>query len=147
MKREIQCPVCGKSFTAERSTQRFCSRACQLLAYRHQQRKHKEYTGGKIIRQFRCLECRAVIRVTSTDDKRTKFCSSHCERAYWKHSKENGVRSQAVLRTFRCRQCGSVVIVTEPKDRRLSFCCADCRIKWNSHARSMTSVGTHRRYR
>lgn len=56
----------------------------------------KQYTGGgtegplyvSVIREFTCLRCGKHVRVTDGRDCRTKFCSQHCEKLYWKHSKK-----------------------------------------------------------
>jgi uncharacterized Zn finger protein len=131
MKRQLVCPACGREFTARRVTQKYCSTACRLWAYRHRPNIHASLPAkGKILRTFRCLRCGEVVSVRSAADKRMKFCSSHCERLYWKHSKANKVKSQSVSRTFRCRQCGRLVKVTEPKDRRMAFCGNGCRERW-----------------
>lgn len=137
MKRQLVCPACGREFTARRVTQKYCSTACRLWAYRHRPNIHASLPAkGKILRTFRCLRCGEVVSVRSAADKRTKFCSSHCERLYWKHSKTKGVKSQSVSRTFHCRQCGRLVKVTEPKDRRMAFCSNGCRERWGYENRS-----------
>ena len=137
MNRPAVCPVCGKKFTAIRMTQKYCSTACRLWAYRHRPVNYEVASvNGELLRTFRCLHCGKVVSVRSSADKRTKFCSPHCERLYWKHSKTKGVKSQSVSRTFRCRQCGRLVKVTEPKDRRMAFCSNGCRERWVYENRS-----------
>ena len=120
------CDLCGRAFTAHRKTQRFCSKACRRLAYR----KHpKEEDGaGPALRTFPCARCGRLVRVTDERDQRRKFCSSHCERLYWKHSKEKA--GKEVCRTFQCRQCGKTVTVTDPRSRRRAFCSDACRLAW-----------------
>ena len=81
------CAQCGKPFTADRRNQRYCSEACRRLAYRRHPRREEDEGGGPVLRTFLCARCGRVVRVTSPDDHRKKFCSSHCERLYWKHSK------------------------------------------------------------
>ena len=131
MNRPAVCPVCGKKFTAIRMTQKYCSTACRLWAYRHRPVNYEVASvNGELLRTFRCLHCGKVVSVRSSADKRTKFCSPHCERLYWKHSKTKGVKAQSVSRTFRCRQCGKIVKVTEPKDKRMAFCSSECRERW-----------------
>ena len=86
MKREAICPVCGKHFTAGRRTQRYCSTACRKYDYRKRPREAEAVPdGAPVIRSFRCLRCGALVSVTDPSDRRKKFCSSHCERLYWKH--------------------------------------------------------------
>lgn len=131
MKRQAHCPVCGREFTANRVTQKYCSARCRLYAYRHQARTAEpELTGRTILRTFRCIRCNEQVNVTRQEDKRTKFCSSRCERLYWKHP-EN-VRSRAVQNVFQCRNCGVTVEVRDAHDRRTAFCSAACRKQWFS---------------
>ena len=118
---------------ADRSTHRYCSAVCRRYAYRH---RHEDETppsqraGGKVLRSFRCIRCGKQVVVTQGADKRRKFCSPHCERLYWKHSKN--VESQPVQHAFRCRNCGVLVEIRDAKDRRTAFCSADCRKQWFS---------------
>ncbi|MDN0045409.1 hypothetical protein QVN49_00095 [Megasphaera hexanoica] len=131
MEREAVCPVCGKTFMADRSTQRYCSAACRRYAYRHRdEAPPSQRAGGKVLRSFRCIRCGKWVVVTQGADKRRKFCSPHCERLYWKHSKN--VESQPVQHAFRCRNCGVLVEIRDAKDRRTAFCSADCRKQWFS---------------
>lgn len=89
-----------------------------------------------VIREFTCLRCGKHVRVTDDRDCRTKFCSQHCEKLYWKHSQK--VSSVVMHREFTCRECGKVVVVTEPKDRRRSFCSDECRKRWFNQRRSVS---------
>ena len=139
MEREAICPVCGKPFIADRISQKYCSAVCRRYAYRH---RHEDETppsqqaAGKTLRTFRCLRCGKLVMVKHRADKRRKFCSPHCERLYWKHSKN--VKSQTVQNTFHCRNCGVLVDIRDAKDKRTAFCSADCRKQWFS---------LHRRHR
>ena len=131
MEREAVCPVCGKTFVADRSTQRYCSAACRRYAYRHRdEAPPSQRAVGKKLRSFRCIRCGKQVVVTQGADKRRKFCSPHCERLYWKHSKN--VESQPVQHSFCCRNCGVLVEIRDAKDRRTAFCSADCRKQWFS---------------
>lgn len=133
MKRTAICPVCGKEFTAGRRTQLYCSSHCRRYAYRHRILPSPVQSGAEtILRTFRCLQCGTIVRIIQKSDKRVKFCSPHCERLYWKHSKKKHVQAMSVSRTFRCRNCGKDVVVTEAKDRRMAFCSAECRVQWFS---------------
>ena len=52
MNRLAKCPVCGKEFTADRSTQIYCSAACRRYAYRHRDdrlRDEPRRQTGKIL--------------------------------------------------------------------------------------------------
>ena len=129
MEREAICPVCGKTFTARRALQKYCSAFCRRYAYRHGcDMPPPRQAAGKRLRAFHCLRCGKLVVVTQQTDRRTKFCSTHCERLYWKHSQK--VKSQAVAHAFSCRQCGKLVAVTDAKDRRTAFCSAACRKEW-----------------
>lgn len=138
MKRKAECPVCGKEFEAGRITQKYCSAYCRRYAHRHGVNNHGRSSRKKeALRTFRCLKCGRLVRVTESTDRRTKFCSAHCERLYWKHSKN--VRSQAIRHSFHCRNCDTFVEITEPYDRRTIFCSAACRQHWFSlHRRKHT---------
>ena len=138
MNRLAKCPVCGKEFMADRSTQTYCSAACRRYAYRHRDEAPlSQRACGKTVRSFRCLRCGTLVFVRNRADKRVKFCSPRCERLYWKHSETTAC--QAVPRTFQCKQCGRTVVVAEAKDRRTSFCSADCRIQWFSAHRKRST--------
>lgn len=135
MKRKAKCPVCGAMFTAERISQKYCSALCRRYAHRYGLNDHEAAMEDKpVLRVFNCVKCDRLVRITDRSDKRTKFCSSRCERLYWKHSKK--ARSCAVDRTFYCRNCGAFVEVTGAKDRRTLFCSAECRKQWFSRSRS-----------
>ncbi|WP_317381582.1 hypothetical protein [Megasphaera stantonii] len=142
MEREAKCPVCGKIFTAHRATERYCSAACRRYAYRHRDEAppSQRASSGKTLRSFRCIRCGKLVVVTQGADKRRKFCSPHCERLYWKHSKN--VESQPVQHSFCCRNCGVLVEIRDAKDRRTAFCSADCRKQWFSLHRK--NVQTYR---
>ena len=115
MNRLAKCPVCGKEFTAHRATERYCSVICRRYAYRHRDEAppSQRASSGKTLRSFRCIRCGKQVVVTQGADKRRKFCSPHCERLYWKHSKN--VESQPVQHAFRCRNCGSSLKYGTPR--------------------------------
>ena len=134
MRRQAVCAVCGKEFIADRMTQKYCRSYCRRYAHRHGANNHRRASQAKdALRIFRCLKCGKLVRVTETTDRRVKFCSAHCERLYWKHSKK--VRSAVSQRTFPCRNCGVIVEVTDAKDRRTAFCSPSCREKWFAQRR------------
>lgn len=123
------CAVCGKEFTPVRNIQRYCSSTCRRYALHHgiNDNRVEEPAYMPTIREFTCLRCGKRVRITNSRDCRTKFCSQHCEKLYWKHP---GVKSVVVHREFTCRECGKAVVITTPKDRRRLFCCDTCRKKW-----------------
>lgn len=87
-----KCAVCGRAFYPRQSVQKYCSPECCRYANRHGGRA---FSGPPMIsdpnkpaiRQFKCKHCGEEVRVTETNDLRTKFCSQRCENLYWKHSK------------------------------------------------------------
>lgn len=139
MKRQAVCAVCGQEFIADRVTQKYCSSYCRRYAHRHGANNHVRSSRKKeALRTFRCLKCGKLVRVTEPTDRRIKFCSAHCERLYWKHSKK--VSSVVIRRSFQCRNCGTFVEITEPKDKRTIFCSQACREKWFSLHRNKNTL-------
>lgn len=139
MKRQAVCAVCGQEFIADRVTQKYCSSYCRRYAHRHGANNHVRSSRKKeALRTFRCLKCGKLVRVTEPTDRRIKFCSAHCERLYWKHSKK--VSSVVIRRAFQCRNCGTLVEITEPKDKRTTFCSQACREKWFSLHRNKNTL-------
>lgn len=117
-----KCAVCGRAFYPRQSVQKYCSPECCRYANRHGGRA---FSGPPMIsdpnkpaiRQFKCKHCGEEVRVTETNDLRTKFCSQRCENLYWKHSKRVK-RGKKETRSFRCRNCGKLVVITDSHDRR-----------------------------
>ena len=110
MKRQAVCAVCGREFTADRVTQKYCSSYCRRYAHRHGANNHVRSSRKKeALRTFRCLKCGKLVRVTEPTDRRIKFCSAHCERLYW-------------------------------KDKRTIFCSQACREKWFSLNRNKNTL-------
>lgn len=128
---EKACIVCGKPFEQKRASQKYCSATCRKRANRTDGIAPRDAwtSEGEEIRSFACVKCGTVVRVTSMDDRRTKFCSHRCERLYWKHSRF--VAPQIVRREFDCKGCGRHVIVKNARDFRYCFCSAGCRQKWH----------------
>ena len=84
------CPVCHESFEVKSTRRIYCSVRCRKLhhkeVYYDRERPIPIYeVGDKVLRTFVCRKCGLLVMVTSKTDKRTKFCSPHCERLYWKH--------------------------------------------------------------
>ena len=135
MKLQRTCVVCGAPFTADRITQKYCSPSCRRYAHRRGLNVHQTAKRGRhvVFRAFRCLKCGMLVEVIDPKDKRIKFCSAHCERLYWKHSRSSHrITPGAVQRTFTCRYCGTTVTVTKAKDKRTAFCSEACRMRWFS---------------
>lgn len=121
------CPVCGKSFIPKETGQRkYCSPECRKYANKHLTIERNE--GPRVIRTFTCRQCNKTVLVRDTKDNRYKFCCSHCEKLYWKHSDKP--KQSATKRTFICEECGKTVEVTSTLDRRRKFCSRDCALKY-----------------
>lgn len=133
----VICPICGKKFEPKRASQRFCSRICQRKAYRMQKERKPLDSCGLVLRRFTCVRCGTVVNVTDSADRRTKFCSSRCERLYWKHGKKAGAGDYP--RTFQCRQCGKLVTVASGTDHRTAFCSNECRLAWRRGGKKAVS--------
>ena len=43
---------------------------------------------GIVLREFTCAQCEKTISITNRFDKRRKFCSTVCEKRYWRHRKK-----------------------------------------------------------
>lgn len=75
------CKQCGNPFVALSVNQIYCSKSCGNK-YR---RKHSIQDNYPVI-EFNCSKCgRHVITDGTPKDKRTRFCSHECEKAYWRH--------------------------------------------------------------
>lgn len=137
-----KCAVCGRAFYPRQSVQKYCSPECCRYANRHGGRA---FSGPPMIsdpnkpaiRQFKCKHCGEEVRVTETNDLRTKFCSQRCENLYWKHSKRVK-RGKKETRSFRCRNCGKLVVITDSHDRRSVFCSKECSVDWHTHKKKRT---------
>ena len=88
------CPVCHQSFKAKRSTHIYCCSHCRkkhhkevYYNYHTHQSVEKLTINTHILRQFICKKCKNKVTVINKTDRRTVFCSPHCERLYWKHKK------------------------------------------------------------
>lgn len=89
------CPVCHRIFEARRKDQIYCTFHCR-------KKHHKEVYYSKdridltideqntngVLRRFKCKKCQKMVIVVSKMDKRKVFCSSRCEKLYWKHAKK-----------------------------------------------------------
>ena len=76
------CIIYGKPFEGC-SVKKTCSPECAKR--RKKENKSHEITTKKVIRKFYCRKCGKLVKIQSQTDKRKVFCSTHCERQYWKH--------------------------------------------------------------
>lgn len=73
------CPECGKAFTPQTVTQKYCSRACGD--------KYRYKTGGahRPSITFTCAQCGKNVVTEGGSDMRTRFCCQSCEKKFWRH--------------------------------------------------------------
>lgn len=76
-------PECNKRFTPKNLRHMYCSKACQRSHYKHSEKIRS--TAGIPLRGFQCRKCGHRVLIFDEDDRRTDFCSRHCEKLYWKH--------------------------------------------------------------
>lgn len=87
------CPVCHKTFETRSHYHIYCSVACRKqhhkAVYYDKDRPIPEPDLHKdVLRKFRCAKCKKLVVITTIKDRRRKFCSPHCEKLYWKHSRK-----------------------------------------------------------
>lgn len=125
----MRCQWCGKEFRKVKSWQSYCSDSCRIQANRHSKRKEEEVPfGALILRSFVCMYCSKMVNVTDPRDNRYRFCSSRCERLYWKHPEK---KKTTFSRVFYCQYCGQKVVTKDPQDRRRFYCSKECRLASN----------------
>lgn len=91
------CEGCGKPLSADAAPRkRFCSAECERRSYyegrRDKDHAKEEAEEGIPLREFQCEQCGHWVRVMSKSDKRFRFCSAKCEKAFWKRNKPKVVR-------------------------------------------------------
>lgn len=82
------CKDCGVKFKPTTNTQKYCSPRCRTHWGKTHPPVHTNSPFLPIVRTFLCSHCGQIVYVNDLKDKRTRFCSYHCEKLYWKHSKE-----------------------------------------------------------
>lgn len=83
--RQALCLCCGKPFRPYSSAHKFCSEKCRRKYDRTHDLPHPVPPFAPVLRSFHCRRCGALVEIRSTTDFRRVFCSSRCERLYWKH--------------------------------------------------------------
>ncbi len=88
------CPVCNSIFKTAYKHKIYCNTHCRKIhhkqIYYNKNRTIEDISNENIpiiIRQFICKKCKKEVLVKSQKDRRTVFCSPHCEKLYWKHKK------------------------------------------------------------
>ena len=77
----MKCLYCKEEFIPLTINQKYCSRICGYK-FRKNYNVEKDYPSIT----FSCAKCgRVVVTEPGTKDKRTRFCSSVCEKKYWRH--------------------------------------------------------------
>lgn len=76
-------PECNNFFTPKTLRHMYCSKVCQRRHYKHSEKPR--VTSGIPIRGFQCKKCGHRVLIFDKDDRRTDFCSRHCERLFHKH--------------------------------------------------------------
>lgn len=83
------CLYCHTSFSTQKKHQIYCCHQCQKKGYKQIYYKRKinnDIDSNKLlIRQSYCAKCHTLVLIYNIKDRRTKFCSPHCEKLYWKH--------------------------------------------------------------
>ena len=79
-----KCPECGNSFVTEIPYKIFCCKEHSDRYYHNHGKEHDFNSTSPIIRSFECRECKKIVYVTDTTDKRYVYCSQKCEKEYWR---------------------------------------------------------------
>lgn len=92
------CEYCGKPLSADAAPRKhFCSAECERRSYyegrRDKDHAKEESEEGIPLREFQCERCGHLVRVMSKNDKRFRFCSAKCEKAFWKRNKPKAARA------------------------------------------------------
>lgn len=88
------CAVCGKSFDAKATVQKYCSSECYLSTLRKE----------PVEREATCKNCGKTF---TTTDHRVKHCSDACRRAYSRPEKVVRPKAEPKPRTKVCISCGN----------------------------------------
>lgn len=75
----MNCLNCQKAFSPLSVNQKYCSAKCGA----NFRRNHPSSTLAEFT-TFRCGKCGKIVHAGGTD-RRTRFCSSDCCEAFWRH--------------------------------------------------------------
>ena len=131
-----RCEYCGKPLPADAAPRkRFCSAECERRSYyegrRDKDHAREEAEEGIPLREFQCEQCGHWVRVMSKNDKRFRFCSAKCEKAFWKQNKPKaaGAAKAPAGRGFGgghfercCKWCGKAF---GTQSATAMYCCAE----------------------
>lgn len=106
----LSCESCGVEFEPKQKTQRYCSRACQIVANNQRQwarlgnsrneTRRQQYAERKGRVDGVCLECGQAFQ---TLDRRKQFCSRRCKERASAKTTEAKAKRQAYSRENRSR--------------------------------------------
>lgn len=128
------CEYCGKLLSADAAPRkRFCSAECERRSYyegrRDKDHAREEAKEGIPLREFQCERCGHWVRVMSKNDKRFRFCSAKCEKAFWKRNKPKAARASKAPAAFGggyfercCKWCGKAF---GTQSRTAVYCCRE----------------------
>lgn len=82
-----RCLCCGERLNPPQYTTHmmFCSKKCRDEFHK----KHEKEPVKIQPFRFNCAQCDREVVVIDIDDHRSRFCSSTCEKKYWRHPPEN----------------------------------------------------------
>ncbi len=128
---ETICKGCGKSFEAKTANRKYCSPECRIYHYKHgiKDRDHDmEPQEGIPLREFHCKKCGKLVRVMTKNDHRSQFCSSRCEKGYYKGGKAKGAKQGRGGGYWEklCPVCHNPFGSASETKR---YCCQECRVK------------------
>ena len=84
--KQKKCLNCNNTFTPKHKRQLYCCKSCQRHHYRHTEKPR--ITSGIPLRGFQCKKCGHRVLIFDKDDRRTDFCSRHCEHLFHKHKRD-----------------------------------------------------------
>lgn len=112
--RTLICPVCAGQFSPHKTTQKYCSPACQVTNNRAEHRAKQE--SARRIRVRECPGCLAKFKPAG----RQKFCSRQCQSRLWQRTRL-GIADPGLIGT--CWWCHAGFSLL---DGRRLYCSTEC---------------------
>ena len=96
------CPNCGKEFEPNDPQRIYCTEKCQRQYNWKAKAGRAKLSDNYVSITFQCSKCDKTV-VTDTDrlDKRTRFCSSLCEKRYWRHPPHESEHCNSTFRSIK----------------------------------------------